>query len=88
MQQIIRDIWPDALEQRAIEIAWRESNWIPTADNGHCCHGVFQIYWTVHRSWLADFGVTSLEQLYDPVTNTRMALEIYNRAGGWGPWGF
>ena len=88
VQQIIRDIWPDELEQRAIEIAWRESNWIPTADNGHCCHGVFQIYWTVHRSWLADFGVTSLEQLYDPVTNTRMALEIYNRAGGWGPWGF
>ncbi|MEO1055833.1 MAG: hypothetical protein AAFY28_02855 [Actinomycetota bacterium] len=88
VQQIIRDIWPDELEERAIEIAWRESNWIPTADNGHCCHGVFQIYWTVHRSWLADFGVTSLDQLYDPVINTQMALEIYNRAGGWGPWGF
>ncbi|MEM9517388.1 MAG: hypothetical protein AAGA42_21245, partial [Actinomycetota bacterium] len=88
VQQIIRDIWPDELEERAIEIAWRESNWIPTADNGHCCHGVFQIYWTVHRGWLADFGVTSLEQLYDPVINTQMALEIYNRAGGWGPWGF
>ncbi|MEM8620405.1 MAG: hypothetical protein AAGF73_11860 [Actinomycetota bacterium] len=87
VKQVIRNIWPDELEERAIEIAWRESNWIPTADNGHCCHGVFQIYWTVHRSWLADFGVTSLEQLYDPVTNTRVALEIYNRAGGWGPWG-
>ncbi len=88
VKQIIRDIWPDELEERAIEIAWRESNWIPTADNGHCCHGVFQIYWTVHRGWLADFGVTQLEQLYDPVINTQMALEIYNRAGGWGPWGF
>ncbi len=88
VQQIIRDIWPDELEDRAIEIARIESRWIPTADNGWCCHGVFQIYWTVHQGWLADFGVTSLEQLYDPVINTRMALEIYNRAGGWGPWGF
>lgn len=87
VEQIIRDVWPDDLEERALEIAWRESNYIPTAKN-FCCYGVFQIYWEVHRGWLADLGVTSAEQLYDPTTNARAALTLYQRAGGWGPWGF
>ena len=43
-QQIIRDVWPDELEDKALEIAWRESNYIPTAYNGWCCYGLFQIY--------------------------------------------
>jgi hypothetical protein len=45
-----------------------------------------QIYWSIHRSWMADHGVTSVEQLYDPETNARMAYLLYQRAGGWGPW--
>jgi LysM repeat protein len=86
VQAIIRSVWPDELEERALEIARRESNFIPTAKN-FCCYGVFQIYWSVHRSWLSGIGVTSAEQLYDPTTNARAALALYERSGGWGPWG-
>ena len=87
IEQIIRDVWPDDLEERALQIAWRESNYVPTAKN-FCCYGLFQMYWEVHRGWLADIGVTSAEQLYDPATNARAAYTLYQRAGGWGPWGF
>ena len=83
---IIRQIWPDDLEERAIQIAWRESNHLNYVSN-YCCHGLFQIHWNAHRSWLSSIGVTSVGQLYDPVVNTRAALELYHRAGGWGPWG-
>ena len=86
VQAVIRAVWPDELEERALEIAWRESNYRPTARNS-CCYGVFQIYWDVHRSWLGDLGITSAEGLYDPTLNARAALALYERAGGWGPWG-
>jgi hypothetical protein len=86
VQAIIRAIWPDELEERALEVAWRESNHRPTAKN-FCCYGVFQIYWNVHKGWLPSLGITSPEQLYDPTLNTRAALALYERSGGWGPWG-
>ena len=86
VQAIIRAVWPDELENRAIEIAQRESNFIPTAKNS-CCYGVFQMYWSVHKGWLAGLGITSAEQLYDPTLNARAALALYERSGGWGPWG-
>jgi hypothetical protein len=86
VKQIIRDVWPDELEERAIEIAYRESRFVPTAKN-FCCYGLFQMYWTVHQSWLNDIGITDDQQLYDPATNARAAYELYQRAGGWGPWG-
>lgn len=87
VEQIIRDVWPDELEERALEIAWRESNYVPTAKN-YCCYGLFQMYWNVHKSWLGGIGVTQAEQLFDPVTNAQAAYALYQRAGGWGPWGF
>jgi LysM repeat protein len=83
---LIREIWPDDLEERAITIARRESSLRPGAYNGHCCYGVFQIYWSSHRNWLANHGVTSSAQLLDARTNIKLAYEIYRRAGGWGPW--
>lgn len=85
IKQIIRDVWPDELEERALEIAYRESRYVPTAKN-FCCYGIFQMYWNVHRSWLADIGITNDQQLYDPATNARAAYALYQRAGGWGPW--
>lgn len=85
VQQIIRNVWPDDLEDRAREIAHRESRYVPTAKN-YCCYGIFQIYWDVHKSWLDDIGITSAQQLYDPETNARAAYALYQRAGGWGPW--
>jgi LysM repeat protein len=83
--QIIRDIWPDNLEDEAIRIATRESNLIPTVRNS-CCYGLFQIYFTAHRTWLASIGVTSAAQLYDPHVNASAALALYNMSG-WAPWG-
>ncbi len=86
VQAIIRAVWPDELENRAIEIAQRESNFVPTAKNS-CCYGVFQMYWSVHKGWLAGLGITSADQLYDATLNARAALALYERSGGWGPWG-
>lgn len=84
--QIIRDVWPDNLEAKAIEIAYRESRYNPLSQNW-CCYGVFQIYFTVHQRWLAGYGVTSANQLLDPHTNIRMALVVYQRSNSWAPWG-
>lgn len=83
---IIREVWPDELEEKALAIAWRESNHQHTARN-YCCHGLFQIYFNVHKGWLKDLGITSAANLYDPHLNARAALTLYMRAGGWGPWG-
>jgi hypothetical protein len=87
VQALIREIWPDELEERALEIAWRESNYIATADNGWCCVGVFQMYWTVHQSWLDDYGIHTRNDLKDARKNITAAYALYERSGGWGPWG-
>ncbi len=87
VQQIIRDVWPDELEEKALQIAKRESNFIATAHNGSCCYGVFQLYWSVHKSWLDDYGIYSSSDLFDAGKNIRAAYGLYQRAGGWGPWG-
>jgi len=83
--QIIRDVWPDELEGRAIEIATRESSLVVTAKNS-CCYGLFQMNWDSHKAWLAGLGVSSPEQLFDATTNANAAYALYVRSGGWGPW--
>lgn len=93
VQSIIRAVWPDDLEERALDIVWRESRYQADADNGWCCVGLFQIYWTIHRVWLGSEGVTSREQLLDAEINTRAALALYERSlaqrgDGWHPWCF
>lgn len=85
IEQIIRDVWPDDLEEQALRIAFRESSYDPRAQN-FCCSGLFQLYFEVHRSWLADLGVDSVEDLYDPRTNAEAAYALFQRSGGWGPW--
>lgn len=85
VQQIIREVWPDELEEKALQIAFRESRYVPTAKN-YCCYGLFQLYWEVHKSWMADIGITSADQLFDPATNARAAYAMYQRAGGFSPW--
>lgn len=85
IEQIIRDVWPDELEEQALRIAFKESSYRPDAEN-FCCLGLFQIYWEVHRSWLAERGVTSRDQLFDARTNAEAAYALYQRSGGFGPW--
>ncbi len=83
--QIIRDVWPDELEDEAIRIATRESNLLPTAKN-FCCYGLFQVYYNVHQRWLGQMGITNATQLLDPRTNAQAGLALWNRSGSWAPW--
>ncbi len=83
---ILRSVFPAELADDAIAIATRESNLKPGVRNW-CCYGLFQIKWDSHQNWLAGMGITSPEQLYDPLLNAQAALMLYVRAGGWGPWG-
>lgn len=85
VEQIIREIWPDDLEARALAIVDRESNLNPRAKN-NCCYGLFQIYYKYHKSWLPSVGVTSVSQLLDPRLNALAAYTLYQRNNGWGPW--
>ena len=86
--RIIREIWPDHLEERAIAIAQRESKLRPGVVGvpNRCCYGLFQIYYKWHKAWLPRFGITEPRQLLEPRNNAIAALEIYRRNGGWGPW--
>ena len=84
VEAIIREIWPDELEEEALRIAKRESRLNPRAQN-YCCYGLFQIYYNVHKKWLAEMGITSGEQLLDPTTAAKAGLKLYQR-NGWGPW--
>jgi LysM repeat protein len=83
--EIIRAVWPDDLEDKAIQIAGRESGYNPRAKN-YCCYGLFQLYWDVHKSWMREAGIGSSEELYDPQVNAYAAYLMYQRAGGWSPW--
>jgi hypothetical protein len=71
------------------QVCWGESRGSPTADNGWCCHGLFQI----HQGWLswnptmmAAQGAYSVSDLYDPVVNSRVALQISKGGWSWSPW--
>ena len=86
VMQIIRDVWPDDLEDKAILIATRESDLNPTVRN-YCCFGLFQLYWEVHKSWMRQLGIQEAADLYDPKVNAYAAYVLYQRSGGWGPWG-
>jgi len=82
---IIREIWPDKLEDRAIAIAKRESKLNAASYNG-CCVGLFQIHWLAHRSWLKNIGITSASQLLDARVNAKAGYAIYKRSNGWAAW--
>ena len=85
--QIIRDAWPDDLEERALFIAHRESKYQPGAiSRSRCCYGLFQIYYRWHKTWLPEVGVMSANQLLDPRLNAAAAYKMYQRNNGWGPW--
>ncbi len=85
VEQIIRDVWPDDLEDQALAIAKRESNLAPRAVNS-CCYGLFQIHYGYHKNWLPNVGVRSAKQLLDPRLNALAAYTLYQRNNGWGPW--
>ena len=83
-EAIIRDVWPDELEEHALAIASRESRLVPTARNS-CCFGLFQLNWSAHRGWLAGIGITAPAELLDARTNATAALALFEM-DGWRPW--
>ena len=82
---IIREVFPDNLEDRAIAIARRESHLNAAAYNS-CCVGLFQIHWRAHKSWLSKMGITSARQLLDAQVNATAAYAMYKRSNNWGAW--
>ena len=84
-EAIIREIWPDHLDGRAVAIAKRESKLNAAAYNW-CCVGLFQINWSAHHTWLKRMGITSPQQLLDARVNATAGLAIYKRSNGWGAW--
>lgn len=87
VEDIIRAVWPDELEDHALRIATRESNLQPEVINrNRDATGLFQIMWSVHRGWLCpELGICAQSQLQDADTNSRAAYALYLR-DGWGPW--
>jgi LysM repeat protein len=82
---VIREVFPDHLENKAISLAKRESKLTATSYTW-CCVGLFQINWWAHKPWLKTMGVTKASQLLDARVNARAAYTIYKRSGGWSPW--
>ena len=65
---------------KAIRVAFCESSMNPRAENvGQV--GLFQIAYRWHSR-----RVESIDDLYDPETNIRVAHDIYVDNRGWGPW--
>ena len=83
-EAIIREIFPDKLERRALKIARRESNLNHVA-HSWCCLGLFQIYFGANKAFLGTLGVTNASQLLDARTNATAAYAMYQRSG-WAPW--
>jgi hypothetical protein len=86
---IIREIWPAEYVDNALFLAQRESNMLPNVIGGtnNCCIGLFQIYYSVHKSWLVDIGITEPSQLFDARLNTLAAFTLFKRNGkSWKPW--
>jgi len=86
---IIREIWPAEYVDNALFLAQRESNMLPNVIGGtkNCCIGLFQIYYSVHKAWLVDIGITEPAQLLDARLNTLAAFTLFKRNGkSWKPW--
>jgi hypothetical protein len=82
---IIREVFPDRLEAEAIRIATRETH-MNAASWNSCCVGLFQLNWKSHKSWLANIGITSAQQMLDAYTNAKAALALYKRSNSWSAW--
>ena len=84
VKSLIRQMWPADSVDKALDVAWKESNYLAGADNGFCCLGVFQINYASHQRRLAARGL-GRNGLFDARVNIDIALEIF-REQGWSPW--
>ena len=86
VEAIIRDVWPDELEERALVIAQRESSLRPDAYNGWCCYGLFQIYFDANRSFLASLGRDDARAAAGCPHERERWRTRCTSASGWAPW--
>lgn len=84
VKALIEQMWPADSVAKALDVAWKESNFQAGADNGWCCLGVFQINYSSHSRRLAARGL-GRDGLFDARVNIEIALEIF-REQGWSPW--
>lgn len=77
--------WPAEEWPRLQQVIWRESRCTPTAWNGHDA-GLTQIN-QIHKVWLADFGWSHPDDMFDPEKNLTFALRLWGTSG-WRPWRF
>ena len=85
VEAIIREVWPDDIEVRALCIAKREAR-LRADLNNWCCYGVFAIYFDyVAADLRRTYGIDEPADLYAARTNVALAYQIYLR-GGWDPW--
>ncbi len=71
---------------KAIRVARCESSLNPDAvSRGGGNYGLFQIN-RVHQGMVESMGY-SWDQILDPYVNAAVARNIFDSAGGWGPWG-
>lgn len=81
--------------QTALEVAGAESNYNPlahgdaaTGEPNDDSYGLFQINMlgSMGPARLQQFGLTSNDQLFDPLTNAKAAYQISNGGQNWDPW--
>ena len=84
VKALIEQMWPADSVAKALDVAWKESNFQAGVDNGWCCLGVFQINYSSHSRRLAARGL-GRDGLFDARVNIEIALEIF-REQGWSPW--
>ena len=94
MQQILRQAgWPESLIVTMAAIGMAESSGNPRAHNATYpddSYGLWQINMlgNLGPKRRAQYGLASNSDLYDPLTNARIALDIYQQQGlrAWGPY--
>ena len=83
----IRQVWPAAHHESAIRLARLESGLSPTARGcAGACLGLFQIHYSANRQLMAAMGISTPDQLLDPIVNSTVAYRLF-RESGWSPWG-
>ncbi|SEF12881.1 Transglycosylase SLT domain-containing protein [Streptomyces sp. 3213] len=85
--------FPESAIPTAVAVALAESSGIPNQHNqnsltGDDSYGLWQINMlgSMGPARRKQFGISTNDQLYDPVTNARAALVLSNGGKNWGPW--
>ena len=86
VRDAIRAWFPDVYDQ-AISIADCESNLNPRAVNPRGYHGLFQIGEGHRSAFERVTGQSWNDGIYVAHHNAQYARDLYDRSGGWGPWG-